>query len=87
MRLILDHRLFVSCWLRRDYRTHRDRAQLRATAFEQQIPAVAEAYLTWSFSCSQQGHKGFFKEFTGASASMDNCTGKVTLNVIDIFCK
>jgi len=87
MRLILDHRLFISHWSRRDYWTHRDRAWLQATTFEWQIPAVAEAYLTWSFSRSQQGYKGFFKEFTGASASMDNCTGKVTLNVIDIFCK
>jgi len=87
-RLILDHRFFVSCRSHRDYWTYRDRAWLRAIAFEQQIPAVAEAYLTWSFSCSQRGHRGFFEEFTDAStSSMDNCTGQVVLNVIDVFRK
>ena len=42
----------------------------------------------WSFNCSQQGHRGFFEEITDTStSSMDNHTGQVTLNVIDIFCK
>ena len=88
MKLILDHRLFVSRQSHRDYRTRRDRARLWAIAFEQQIPAVAEAYLTWCFNHSQQGRRGFFKEFTDSSAcNTDNCTGQVTLNVIDIFRK
>ncbi|KAL4072344.1 hypothetical protein V8B97DRAFT_2023521 [Scleroderma yunnanense] len=82
--LILDHRPFVSCWSCRDYWSCRDHAQLCAIAFEQQIPAAAKAYLTWSFNHSQQGHRGFFKESSGVyTSSTDSCTGQVTLNVID----
>ena len=52
-KLILDRRLFVSRRSHRDYRTRRDRARLWAITFERQIPAVAEAYLTWCFNRSQ----------------------------------
>ena len=88
MKLTLDRRLFISHWSCRDYWTHRDHAWLQAIVFEWQIPAVAEAYLTWCFNHSQQGSRGFFKEFTDSSAcNTDNCTGQVMLNVIDIFHK
>ena len=88
MRLILDYRLLVSRQSCRDYRSRRDCARLRAITFKWQIPAAAEAYLTWSFKRSQQGRRGFFEELTDTSAcSMDTCTGQVTLNVIDVFRK
>ncbi|KAL4066386.1 hypothetical protein V8B97DRAFT_2025519 [Scleroderma yunnanense] len=77
---------FISHQSCRDYWSHRDCAQLCAIAFKSQIQAVAKAYLTWSFNCSQQGHRGFFKESSGVyTGSTDSCTGQVMLNVIDLF--
>lgn len=71
----------------RDHRTRRDRNVTQEKAFREQIPAMADEYMTWCLSDSsdsQANHPGYFKSPSGDSIPFDS--GWVTLNIVDVFC-
>lgn len=51
----------LSCQLPKkiDHRTRRDRVVRREQAFDHQLDALTEAYMTWSFACSGDIRTGF----------------------------
>ncbi|KAI5985883.1 hypothetical protein EDD15DRAFT_2175514 [Pisolithus albus] len=64
---------------RKDYRTRRDRILRRNEAFEQQLPALTQAYLHWSYTWT----KGRSREYFPKSADDGNSVTSCTLHVID----
>ncbi|KAI6103353.1 hypothetical protein EDD16DRAFT_1696251 [Pisolithus croceorrhizus] len=66
---------------RKDYRTHRNRILRHNEAFDQQLPALTQAYLDWSYTWT----KGKSKEYFPKSADDDNHAPSWTLHVIDVY--
>ncbi|KAI6032301.1 hypothetical protein BKA83DRAFT_4558705 [Pisolithus microcarpus] len=66
---------------RKDYRTRRDRILRRNEAFDQQLPALTQAYLDWSYTWAKERSKEYFPkpEDGGGSAT------SWTLRVIDVY--
>ncbi|KAI6125002.1 hypothetical protein EDD16DRAFT_1763245, partial [Pisolithus croceorrhizus] len=66
---------------RKDYRTRRDRILRRNEAFDQQLPALTQAYLDWSYTWT----KGKSKEYFPKSADNGSSATSWTLHVIDVY--
>ncbi|KAI6104922.1 hypothetical protein EV401DRAFT_2060716 [Pisolithus croceorrhizus] len=66
---------------RKDYRTCRDRILRRNEAFDQQLPALTQAYLDWSYTWT----KGKSKEYFPKSADNGSSATSWTLHVIDVY--
>ncbi|KAI6001444.1 hypothetical protein EDD15DRAFT_2361851 [Pisolithus albus] len=66
---------------RKDYRTRRDRILRRNEAFDQQLPALTQAYLDWSYTWM----KGKSKEYFPESADDGSSATSWTLHVIDVY--
>ncbi|KAG1760782.1 hypothetical protein EDD22DRAFT_980489 [Suillus occidentalis] len=73
--------------VRCDNRTRRDRVLRRNDAFNEQVPALSEAYLLWSLEKSQKGFKNFFdrlrSEETDEANDLDG--GQWPMMVVDAF--
>ncbi|KAG1831413.1 hypothetical protein F4604DRAFT_1946633 [Suillus subluteus] len=73
--------------VRHDNRTRRDRVLRRNDAFNEQVPAMSEAYLLWSLEKSQKGFKNFFdrlrSEETDEANDLDG--GQWPMMVVDAF--
>ncbi|KAI6094285.1 hypothetical protein EDD16DRAFT_1447419, partial [Pisolithus croceorrhizus] len=67
----------------KDYRTCRDRILRRNEAFDQQLPALTQAYLDWSYTWT----KGKSKEYFPKSADNGSSATSWTLHVIDVYRK
>ncbi|KAI6023100.1 hypothetical protein BKA83DRAFT_4493227 [Pisolithus microcarpus] len=67
---------------RKDYRMHRDHILRRNEAFDQQLPALTQAYLDWSYTWAKERSKEYFPkpEDGGGSAT------SWTLRIIDVYC-
>lgn len=74
---------------REDHRTRRDRIQRRVDAFLQQMPALTDAYLAWSFERAKKGVMSFFEvlRHSDPHAPSDPNCGAWNLKVVDTFCK
>lgn len=66
---------------RKDYRTRRDRVLLRNEAFSQQLPALTQAYLDWSYAWAKEKSKEYFPKFDDDSGS----AASWTVHVIDVY--
>ncbi|KAI5988030.1 hypothetical protein EDD15DRAFT_2172946, partial [Pisolithus albus] len=67
----------------KDYRMPRDRILRRNEVFDQQLPALTQAYLCWSYTWT----KGKSREYFPKSADDGNSVTSWTLQVIDVYCK
>lgn len=74
--------------VRRDNRTRRDRVLRRNDAFNEQVPAMSEAYLLWSLEKSQKGFKNFFDRLRSEETDeADDLNGSQwPMMVVDAFC-
>ncbi|KAI6014150.1 hypothetical protein BKA83DRAFT_4473883 [Pisolithus microcarpus] len=66
---------------RKDYRTRRDRILRRDEAFNQQLPALTQAYLDWSYTREKERRKEYFPKSEGDGGS----AASWTLHVIDVY--
>ncbi|KAI6027273.1 hypothetical protein BKA83DRAFT_4576942 [Pisolithus microcarpus] len=66
---------------RKDYRTHRDRILRRDEAFNQQLPALTQAYLDWSYTREKERRKEYFPKSEGDGGS----AASWMLHVIDVY--
>ncbi|KAG2040098.1 hypothetical protein BDR03DRAFT_932884 [Suillus americanus] len=73
---------------RTDNHTRRDRILRRNQAFAGQLPAMTDAYLTWSLEKSRTDLNGFFDRLRSGDAHLpeSESTGQWTINVVDVFC-
>ncbi|KAI5985962.1 hypothetical protein EDD15DRAFT_2175409 [Pisolithus albus] len=67
---------------RKDYRTRRDRILRRNEAFNQQLPALTQAYLDWSYTWAKESRKEYFPKSGDGGGSATSWT----LHVIDVYC-
>ncbi|KIK14596.1 hypothetical protein PISMIDRAFT_32871, partial [Pisolithus microcarpus 441] len=65
----------------KDYRTCRDRVLLRNEVFSQQLPALTQAYLDWSYAWAKEKSKEYFPKFDDDSGS----AASWTVHVIDVY--
>ncbi|KIK20250.1 hypothetical protein PISMIDRAFT_13140 [Pisolithus microcarpus 441] len=66
---------------RKDYQMRRDRILLRNEAFSQQLPALTQAYLDWSYAWAKEKSKEYFPKFNDDSGS----AASWMVHVIDVY--
>ncbi|KAI6027836.1 hypothetical protein BKA83DRAFT_4471322 [Pisolithus microcarpus] len=66
---------------RKDYRTRCDRILRRDEAFNQQLPALTQAYLDWSYTREKERRKEYFPKSEGDGSS----AASWMLHVIDVY--
>ncbi|KAG1781347.1 hypothetical protein EV702DRAFT_1193530 [Suillus placidus] len=73
--------------VRWDNRTQRDRVLWRNITFNEQIPAMSDAYLLWSLEKSQKGFRNFFDRLRSEETdeSIDFDGGQWPMTVVDAF--
>lgn len=72
---------------REDHRTRRDRIQRRVDAFNQQMPALVDAYLIWSLNRAKEGVKSFFEVHRHSDPPSDPNSGTWNVRVVDTYCE
>jgi hypothetical protein len=68
-----------------DSRTRHDRTRRRTDAFDKQMSALREAYMTWHLTDGND-NQGFFGRYAKSPAE-DSAAGTITIKVVDIFRK
>ncbi|KAG2089748.1 uncharacterized protein F5147DRAFT_587027 [Suillus discolor] len=64
-----------------------DHIQQHVNAFDQQLFALTDAYLKWSYGCAQHRFKDFMEVHRNAQSQSDPNSGVWDVQVVDIFCK
>ncbi|KIK35300.1 hypothetical protein CY34DRAFT_26644 [Suillus luteus UH-Slu-Lm8-n1] len=70
---------------REDHRTRRDCIQHCVDAFNQQMPALVDAYLIWSLNRAKEGVKSFFEVNRHSDPPSDPNSGTWNVRVVDTY--